>query len=67
MSKLSFTVARLSERSTWLGLVGLLSVFGVSVAPALQEPIVTAGVGIASLLGIFTSQSTTVTPDGSKS
>ena len=53
---LNFTVARLSERSTWLGLVGLLSVFGISVAPDYQEPIVSAGVGLASLIGVLTSQ-----------
>ena len=56
MSKLSLTLANLSERSTWLGLVGLLSVFGVTIAPAYQDPIVAAGVGLASLLGVFTSE-----------
>lgn len=54
MNLVKYLAARLTERSTWIGLVGLLSVFGVSLAPTLQEPIISAGVGLASLISMLT-------------
>lgn len=43
---------RLSERSTWLGLVGLISAFGVTLAPELQEAIVVAGLAVAGVVAV---------------
>ena len=54
MNTLEYIAARLAERSTWLGFVGLLSAFGISLAPTMQDPIITAGVGVASLVSVLT-------------
>lgn len=54
MNKLNYFTARLAERSTWIGLVGLLSVFGISLAPDYQEPVITTGVTLASLISMLT-------------
>lgn len=41
--------------STWSGLVGLLSVVGVTIAPEQTAAIVTAGVAVASAIAVFFS------------
>lgn len=43
----------LGEASTWRGLVALLTVFGVQLAPEQTEAIVTAGVAVYGLIGVF--------------
>lgn len=58
MNFIDYIAARLAERSTWLGFIGFFSVFGISIAPALQEPIITVGVGIASLISMFSGDKT---------
>ncbi|WP_198148244.1 hypothetical protein [Elstera litoralis] len=45
---------RLAERSTWLGVVGLLSAVGVAVSPEAKEAIATAGVAVAAAIAILT-------------
>lgn len=49
-----YLLARLKERSTWLGLIGLLSVLGVALSPEQAEAIATAGVAVAGVLGVVT-------------
>ncbi len=51
---LQYLAARLAERSTYMGLIGLLSVFGISIAPDYQESIISGGISLASLIGVFT-------------
>ena len=51
---LKFIVDRLKERSTWLGLTGLLTAVGVGVSPDLSDAIVTAGVAIGAVIAIVT-------------
>ncbi len=51
---LDWLIARLSERSTWLGLVGLVSAFGVAVSPEQTTVIAAAGVALAALIAAFT-------------
>lgn len=43
----------LSQRSTWAGLVWLLTATGISIDPAQAEAIATAGMSLAGLLGVF--------------
>lgn len=50
----TYIAARLAERSTYIGLIGLLSVFGVTIAPEYQEMIISGGISFASLIGVFT-------------
>lgn len=47
----SYVVARLKERSTWLGLFALLGAIGVQVPDATVQAIATAAVALAGLLG----------------
>jgi hypothetical protein len=48
-------VSRLKQPSTWAGLVGLLSIFGVMLSPEQAEAIAIAGAAIASVIFTFTN------------
>ena len=50
-----YIIARTKEPSTWRGAILFLTAVGVPIAPQLQEAIVTAGLGLAGLVGMFTS------------
>lgn len=43
----------LSQRSTWAGLVWLLTAAGISLNAEQAEAIATAGMSLAGLLGVF--------------
>jgi len=47
-------VARARERSTWMGLVAVLSAFGVSVNPELTQHIAAVGIALAGLVSTLT-------------
>lgn len=49
-----FIKKRLKEPSTWRALVGLVTVFGVTLSPEQKEAIATAGAAIYCLIGAFT-------------
>lgn len=49
---------RLKERSTWLGIIPLLTLLGVGLSPEQQEAIITAGIAAAGLLLAFTKDNT---------
>lgn len=57
MNILSFVIDRLKERSTWIGLTGLLTVAGVALEPEQIEAISLAGIAIASAIAAFTKDS----------
>ena len=48
---MNYVVARLKEASTWRGLIFIATAFGLQLAPAMQEAIVTAGIGLAGVVG----------------
>lgn len=48
---MSYILARLKEASTWRGLILIATAFGVHLAPAMQEAVVTAGIGLAGVAG----------------
>jgi hypothetical protein len=50
---LAWIAARLKERSTWMGLIGLLSTVGISISPEYSETIVTVGVALGSGIAIL--------------
>lgn len=52
---MSWLLRRLREPSTWRGLVWLATVAGLSLRPEQAEAIVTAGMALAGLLGVFTT------------
>jgi len=52
-----YFLARAKEPSTWRGAILFLTAIGVPIAPAMGEAIVTAGLGLAGLIGMITSDS----------
>ena len=49
-----YILDRAREPSTWRGFILFLTAVGVPVAPELANHIVTAGLGIAGLIGVVT-------------
>ena len=49
-----YILDRAREPSTWRGAILFLTAIGVPIAPQLAEAIVTAGLGIAGLVGVLT-------------
>lgn len=50
---MKYILARLMEPSTWRGIISLLTVFGVRIAPDQADAIFTAGVSVYSAINIF--------------
>lgn len=50
-----YLLDRVKEPSTWRGAILFLTAIGVPIAPELQTAIVSAGLGIAGLLGVLTA------------
>ena len=50
---MNWVLARLREPSTWRGIVWLATVAGLSLRPDQAEAIVTVGMALAGLLGVF--------------
>ncbi len=42
-----------NERSTWVSIIGFLSLLGVNIAPEYSKPIVEIAIGVSSILGLF--------------
>lgn len=53
-----YLIDRLKERSTWLGIIALLTACGAPIAPESIDHIVTVGLALAGLVGIFTADKT---------
>ena len=49
-----YLVERMKEPSTWRGIILLLTAAGVPIAPELQTVIISAGLGLAGLVGAIT-------------
>jgi len=49
-----YILERAKEPSTWRGAILFLTAIGVPIAPQLADAIVTAGLGLAGLIGILT-------------
>ena len=49
-----YILERAKEPSTWRGFILFLTAVGVPIAPELQTAIVSAGLGIAGLIGVVT-------------
>ncbi len=52
-----YILARLKERSTWLGLISCITALGLILTPEQQEQIIAAGMAIAGFVGAFTRDS----------
>ncbi len=52
---LGFVLKRLSEASTWRGIVLVLTSFGIVLEPELKEAIITLGLAIVGVIGVVTA------------
>jgi len=50
---LDYIKDRLSEASSWRGLIGILTAFGVMFSPEQIEAIIAAGLALAGCVGVF--------------
>jgi hypothetical protein len=44
---------RIKQKSTWRGLILMLTAFGVQIAPELQEAIITVGLAIVGAINVL--------------
>lgn len=51
---MDWIIDRLKERSTWMGLIGLISAAGVAIKPELQEAIISVGLSLVALVAVVT-------------
>ena len=52
---MKYLLNRLKERSTWLGLVAIAAAFGLTISPELLDYIIAAGMAVAGIVGVVTS------------
>lgn len=50
---LDWLVERLSENSTWRGLIALFTAGGITVSPDLATQIIAAGMGLIGIINVF--------------
>lgn len=55
---LKYIINRLTERSTWLGLIALATACGASIETNLAEHIISAGIAVAGLVGVVSQDKT---------
>ena len=53
MKAIYFALDRLSENSTWRGLILVAVALGVKIEPELQNQIIAAGLGLVGTINIF--------------
>jgi len=51
---MTYILKRLTERSTWLGLIALATACGAVVEQELAEQVMAAGMALAGLVGVLT-------------
>ncbi len=49
---MDYIIARLSESSTWRGVVLLVTALGVQISPDLQAAIITTGLSVVGLINV---------------
>lgn len=63
---LSYVLARLRERSTWLGLISLATALGIAVSENQQEAVIAAGSAVAGLVAALVPDVASDTADSDK-
>lgn len=51
---MKYILNRLTERSTWLGLIALIAACGATIEPTLSEHIISGGMALAGIIGVLT-------------
>jgi hypothetical protein len=62
MKALAWLLERLKERSTWVGIVGVITAAGVNLSPEKAEAIITVGGAVVSAILVFTKDATPPAP-----
>ena len=57
---MKYFIERLDEASTWRGIIMLATAFGVQLEPEQTEAIVSFGLAVVGLLGVFSKDKTDV-------
>jgi len=52
---LKYITDRLKERSTWLGIIAIVTAAGVALTPEQTEAIAAAGAAVGGLVAVFTA------------
>lgn len=50
-----YILQRLTEPSTWRGIILILTSAGVGIEPAMADAIISAGIGLAGVIGVVTA------------
>lgn len=50
---MDYVLARIKEPSTWRGLIAVLGLVGVNIAPEIQAQIISTGVALYGIIQIF--------------
>ena len=53
-----YILNRLTERSTWLGVIALATACGATIEAAIAEQSIAAGMAVAGLIGVVTKDKT---------
>lgn len=53
MNLINIALERLSENSTWRGIILVSTALGLKLEPALQEQILVAGLGLVGLINVI--------------
>ena len=53
-----YILNRLTERSTWLGVIALATACGATIEAPIAEQIIAAGMAVAGLIGVVTKDKT---------
>jgi len=48
-----YVIERLKERSTWLGVIGIVTAYGINMTVDQQTAVATAGIAVASVVSAF--------------
>ena len=51
---MKYLLDRLSEASTWRGLILVLTSLGLTISPELIVPLIAVGTGLSGLVGVLT-------------
>lgn len=60
---MKYVLNRLKEKTTWLGLISLLTLAGVNVSPELSQAIINLGITLAAVIMIITKEKSGDTSD----
>jgi hypothetical protein len=53
---IKWIIERISEKSTWYGIIATVSALGFAISPDLKESITVAGVAVAGLISTITKE-----------